>query len=394
MSVRYYLNSDFQKKIARKIISKYKTQRKAARYIGISQPELYFILKCRRKSILEESLIRLLNGCSMEIKSIKKFIIKTENEDDYRKELAFNMNKPKKKASELDVDGTQVISGNTLDVHKLLLESGYLKGLESCKGLVKLLKKPEIKNGKIILKLRVFNPRLRKFINKRISLPPKITVEKELSYFLGLTMGDGLGKHRMGVINKNLDVLDFVFNFLLNFFKRDDIIGSVFIHKRSEMKNKINHIKKLRKIGIKRFKLVKNFRAYGSFVYSVYVNCQPFSKILLYLIRKIKIIWPNLDTTVRDAFIAGLFDAEGNVNQRDRILRISQMTPINIDIIKFILTHEGYKFRFDGANFIIGYKGFKERDFKIFKNQVIPHMKHNDKVNKARIIIEDSLKGV
>lgn len=99
-----------------------------------------------------------------------------------------------------------------------------------------------------------------------------------------------------------------------------------------------------------------------------------------------------MNVNLKGSFLAGLFDAEGNVNKWDNNLRISQLTKENVDLIKFLLDTEGYHFNYDGCNFVIGNREMSRKDdFIKFKNEILPHMNHPTKIRDLNDIFDGNL---
>lgn len=309
----------------------------------------------------------------------------------YRKKSFDKINLRRKRTSNFDIDINLVISKKYLNVLKILKDLHYFDLLQKSKGLIKLIEGPIITAGKIKYTLKIFLPYKRKYLLKKIILPKKLDISKELFYFLGLSFGDGAGKNRVGIINTNENLLKYTFIFLSKFFNKNEILGSIFVTNKKEMKKIRTYKKKLKALGIStEINIVKNFHARGNVVYSIYVNCQPFAKILYFIIFNIDKIWDKIDQNLKNSFLAGLFDAEGNVNARDKNLRISQQEEKNKSIINEILKQENYHFRYDGANFVIGNrKETRTDDFKKFEKQVLPYLKHENKYYKASLLIKN-----
>ena len=100
-------------------------------------------------------------------------------------------------------------------------------------------------------------------------------------------------------------------------------------------------------------------------------------------------LFSDLSFKEKGAFLAGFFDAEGNVNKLDKNLRFSQKIKDKVEAIMTILKKEDYHLRYDKSNIIIGFRKEYSEDLNLFKKQIMPFMKHLDK----RKEVTDLLKG-
>ena len=68
---------------------------------------------------------------------------------------------------------------------------------------------------------------------------------------------------------------------------------------------------------------------------------------------------------------------------------MSQKIKIKVEKVGWILKNEGYNYRYDDANFIIGYKKeFWKEDLKLFNKQIFPFIKHHKKRKEAKELLE------
>lgn len=392
---RVELTDEFREKFFHNLFQKTSTESLSSK-LPISRSMLYHYKNKRTKTVPLSLLEEFIKITGISEQELKNNTIRTISSKDLRnKGLNIGrefVNLRKKRASNLDVDIRTVFDGRNLDVEKLLSNSGYFDQFRRKKGLVTLIKKPTIKENKIFLPLKVYIPQKKKYIHKIIVLPRKIEFNSEFLYFLGLVMGDGLSVERLGIINTDLNLLKFTFDFLEKFSPTDEVKGIIHVHHPSLMRNVEKYKKNLENMGIKKIKVIKMYKAHGKIVYLVFLVNQPLSKIIYFLIRNIKNIWEKLSYVQRGAFLAGIFDTEGNVNKWDNNLRISQETEGKRKIIEHLLKEEGYHFRYDGNSFVIGNKKeTRKEDFKRFRKQILPHTKHDEKIKDVKELFDGNL---
>jgi hypothetical protein len=269
-----------------------------------------------------------------------------------------------------------------LNIKTLLVDSKYLDKLKEVKGLIKNFNY-KIEENQLIINFEIYDKGKKNFKRQIDKLPLLLQLNEELFYFLGLKFGDGTSESRVGIINQNLDLLKFCANFLEKFSERRNIEGLIMSYDKSELQNIQTYKTNLQTIGILNPKVIKNYKAYGKYSYAIYISNNFLSKILEYLVMNMKELWNFLSSELKGSFLAGIFDAEGNVNKWDENIRISQLTLGKVDLIDFLLKQEKCNFRYDGCNFVIGnLKRTRTKDFKKFKKQVLPYMKNKSKIKE------------
>jgi|GEM_PF-3935596 len=367
---RIILGEEVLQQLSKEVYNVFGSYCKAAKALSLSYTEFWRFCNGKRKSIPESTLDKMC-----EILQINK------------NKLNFNILEPIETRFTLDVPLNKCLIKKDgkffLNVKTLLVDSKYLDKLKELKGLIKNFNY-KIEENQLIINFEVYDRGKKNFKKKIDKLPWLLHLNEELLYFLGLRFGDGTSGSRVGIINQNLDLLKFCVNFLEKFSERKSIEGLIMIYDKSELQNIQAYKINLESVGIFNPKVIKNYQAYGKYSYAIYINNNFLSKILEYLITSMKELWNSLSLGLKGSFLAGIFDAEGNVNKWDGNIRISQLTPNKVDLIDFILKQEKYNFRYDGCSFVIGnLKKTRTEDFKKFEKQILPYMKNKLKIREV-----------
>jgi len=266
----------------------------------------------------------------------------------------------------------------------------WLDKIKKQTGIIRNIQTPKIDNKYISIVYEVYDKNKKGFKKFNAVLPRKVEINKEFLYFLGLRYGDGTNGARVGVVNKNLELIKETAKFLRKIFPRSMLQGSIYLYKKEAISS-LPELKKDMK------KIVDKLEVYdltdkdvkGIYVFYVFITNAFFNRIYDSLIKDILSLFKILNMQEKGAFFAGFFDAEGNVNKRDRNFRWSQKTPNKVAIIRELLEKENYHARYDGSNFIIGHKAdiWKE-DLERFKDQVLPYLKHPEKKKEAQELLK------
>ncbi|MCK4669582.1 MAG: hypothetical protein KAT43_00140 [Nanoarchaeota archaeon] len=220
-------------------------------------------------------------------------------------------------------------------------------------------------------------------IRRKIQLPIKLLLDENFFYFLGLYFGDGTRGSRVGICNKEVRLIKWVATYLSGLFS-DQIYMDLMLQKRWQNSQLDPLINKIKPFAINKIFYNKMF---GDYVFITYIVNKTIERILKLILNNISILI-QMKPHFINPFLAGLFDAEGNVNFRDNVLRISQKNKENCKLINVLLEKVGFGFRYDGSNFVIANtKLTREGDFKLFSERIWPYLKHPQKKANAMALI-------
>jgi hypothetical protein len=199
--------------------------------------------------------------------------------------------------------------------------------------------------------------------NFLVKLPKKLFLTEEFFYFFGLWCGDRTGGKRFGVCNKNPEILKFVAQYLK---KNYQSIERILVIKEGVPEPLIRYNKKY---------VIKS--SGNGWVLSIHSNNGILASFFYYL-------QSNLDEFLnisknKQAFFAGLFDAEGNVSLYNKSFRWACKNDELIKIYIKYLKEMGLYDRYDG-NCLITY------NLKSFIELIVPYMKHKEKINKSNFL--------
>ena len=251
---------------------------------------------------------------------------------------------------------TKIINGKYLDLEKWFCSYKKLIdfGTREFKGIY-------IKEDRLILKYTCFSKGKKKsFIT---TLPQKIKIDKEFLYFFGLWVGDKSGGRRIGIVNKNKEILDFTENYLKKLSQK--IEKYLYIGEKEEVPNK---------------KVDRIFRTRNKdFGYSISIHSTNgiLKSFFEYLEKNfLEIINTKQKTNI---FLSGLFDAEGNISLEDKCFRWGCKDKILLEKLIGIYKKLDIFRRYDGSN-IISY------DKEFFLKYLLPFIKNKEKINRINLI--------
>ncbi|MBU0962919.1 MAG: hypothetical protein KKD48_03365 [Nanoarchaeota archaeon] len=197
--------------------------------------------------------------------------------------------------------------------------------------------------------------------------PLKIKVDKDFQYFFGLWCGDRLGSGRFGVGNKNKEINLYTKYYLKKLYQKPEFILT---YNQGIKKPKLDY--KIDKYYIN--KAETNIRGYCISVGIKNGIMFTFFDYLYKNLDKILTYFPN-----PYIFFAGLFDAEGNVFLEDSCFRWACLDKEKVSIYKKHLKKLNLFKRYDGCNLVTYNKN-------TFSKEILPHIKHPDKINKTNLI--------
>jgi len=349
----------FQKKIFQKVIEKYNGSINASKFLKIPASSIRGYKNLYFNYVPKRIIDWLVNLEIINIEEVEKNLILSLDKSEL---INRNLNNGRakriqnlKNLKNLIPKIGRIIRENKLDLHewfrhyKRLLDSGF--------------RKTEYKiNGKyIVIKYNNFN---RKIIKEfEITLPKEIVLDDEFVYFFGLWCGGRAGGKRLGVCNKNKSVLDFV-NYFLE--KHNQKIERILYISPNLKEPKISYDKKY---------YTKD--SINGWALSVHSPNGIFSSFFYYIQENIEEFFKKINN--KNVFLAGLFDAEGNVSLYNKSFRWACQNKKLVDIYQNILNQEGLKNKYDGSS-IICYNKTK------FLEKIYPYLKHSSRINKTMLL--------
>ncbi len=402
------LKPEFQRKLFTFLLKKY-SRFELSKLLKRAPSILYHYKNCRVKNLSSSVVNKSIKLSNLSEEELKHNTIRNYYAEDERKKifnLGINLRRVYlKKHFKFNIKLKDFIEKENKEIYintkKWLEKTDWINKIKGQNGIVRNIEEPKFRDGNIILEYEAYTKStksIEKFIN---IMPIKIKVDKDFLYFLGLRYGDGTNGARIGVVNKNFDLIKNTSDYLKKLFPNSKLQGAINIHK------KINN-KTLKNLKIRMNNIVDNLTIYdlskydvkGDYVLYVFIVNEFFNKIYNSLINELNFFFKNLSFRQKGAFLAGFFDAEGNVNKLDKNFRWSQKIKVKVSFIKDLLENEGYHARYDGCNFIIGHrKEFWKSDLELFKKQVLPFIKHPERRKEAIELlngyyVRDCYKGV
>ena len=276
-----------------------------------------------------------------------------------------------------------------LNVLNWLKKNNWIEKLSKQQGLIRDTKINRISKQNIKISYRAYSKRTKKLEPYIIGLPRMIELNEDFFYFLGLLHGDGLSGARVGIVNIDRNLIAWTSKFLRKTFKHNRLKSQLSIHNNSkvEVKELSEYLNKLSD----EFMVYHNTKARGKYVFNIFITNNILRRIINDLIENLENLFLDISFQQKGAFLAGFFDAEGNVNKLDINLRFSQKKEENVRILQTLLQNEGYHIRYDGCNVLIGYKQKYRDDLKLFEKQIFPFLKHSQKKRQTKELQEGYL---
>lgn len=196
--------------------------------------------------------------------------------------------------------------------------------------------------------------------------------------FLGLWSGDRAGGGRAGVVNTDPELLKIAGGFLRKYLKQtaDSLIGYA-ISNASEVP--LGQLDQLYGAGAKEVKPIVNQGSHGKLVFTIWVHNSPLKKLFDFFRSNLTEIFTRVEVKERGSFCAGLFDAEGNINDSRKGICFRWSTK-NSDL-RFLmdwLEKDGFVPRYDGANVKIGCRKETGRtEFQRFEELPMLYIHHS-----------------
>jgi hypothetical protein len=366
--LRVELKDNFRKEVFRKLLDKHSYD-ESAKMLDVTHGLLYHYKNKRVRTIpfaILEKIIELIDIPKEQLLlNVKDEISSTElRQRGLKLGQAIRHSQLRIWRKELPAV-SRITQHNYLDVEKWF--NGYHKLLETGGRRFESIK---IQNNKIILSYNNYvKGKLKRFCK---TLPRKILIDRNFQYFFGLWCGDRAGGGRIGIVNKSTQLLYFTEYFLKKLYQevKYEILKSDNIDTLPKFQFKVDKINE-----------IKNMNGtYAVVCHSVNGILKRFFDYLEKDLDEVLCHFPN-----KNIFFAGLFDAEGNVFFEDGAFRWACKHPARTKIYTKHLKSLNLFDRYDGHSLIT-------QNREVFKALILPHMKQQDKVNKARILC--NLNGV
>lgn len=223
---------------------------------------------------------------------------------------------------------------------------------------------------------------------KTVQLPKRILLDEDFFYHLGLILGDGTGKTRVGVINKDIMLIKSTMKFLQEKLHQDDVKHLIYYFKKSTRET-IKRTRKESQTIINRYMhAYSSKKCPGEYAYSIFTSNRILGRIIEHIEREFLTFMQHARKKERGAFLAGIFDAEGNINKLEGNFRISQKKqPFTAQLIELLNT-KGYTTRYDGGNIILGpRKATKEADNERFEREIFPFLQSAIRRREAKDVL-------
>lgn len=355
------LKDSYKKAIFRQLLESYNWKILAEK-LKISTASIYRYKNDSNIAIpfsLIQKCVKMLNAASLEENVIKAF---------QPKELRYKnlnlgrdvRNKQLKTWKEELPKIKDLVENNSLNLEKWfylyrkLIDFGARK-LENIK----------VENNKLIIDHKNYVKKEQKHF--RVVLPRKITIDDDFQYFFGLWCGDKVGGGRIGVANKCLELNQTTMDYL-----KDNLyqIPQFVLQKSSRTK-------KLPKFNFPIDQVLEIKDMPGDWVLCVQSVNGILKSFFDYLDQYLDEFLNMLPD--KNIFLAGLFDADGNVLLEDRCFRWACKDARKVEIYKKYLKKYGLFRRYDGGNLVTN-------NVNIFSKLILPYLKHKEKINKTQLI--------
>ena len=262
----------------------------------------------------------------------------------------------------------------------------------------------KINQNQVIFEYRMLgtNKRTKKII------PLYITIDQDFSKEFGKWLGDRAGgPHKVGVSNKNFDFVLSFRKFLIN--KIDQPESEIKINLTYNPKFKVP-----RKLMNKVDKMIVTKTQLGNYSFSVISSNKPLRDFVFDIIEKYwHVILKNSKECARYGYYAGLFEADGSIDikypcwsfglnlnssSETRILpklneciRLKNLLKLDgFDPLisrKISKTQNSYTLKYDLRIFRTK---DKIREYKLFKEKILPNITHKEKISKFKMIRGDN----
>ncbi|MBI5148316.1 hypothetical protein HZA33_01400 [Candidatus Pacearchaeota archaeon] len=391
------LNPDFQNRLFDKLIEKY-GRCYLSKKLSRAESIIYHYRNNRVKAIpklIVENAIKLSDFSKEDLKKNTRRVFSAEESiKEIMKQGARKSHKQLKERLTIKFGAYSLLEKKKgifyLNTLNWLNKNSWINSLKMQKGLVRDAKIEKISHKYLKISYLAYNKRTKKCEPYLITFPNQICIYQDFCYFLGLLYGDGLSGARVGIANIDRKLIKWTADFLSNYFWGNKIKAQLNIHQKNSDLD-IKELSSWLSSVSKEIEIYNNLNARGYYVFTVFITNKILRRILDDFMENIGKLFLKLNFDQRGAFLAGFFDAEGNVNKLDRNFRFSQKIETKVATIRQILDNEGYHTRYDGSNILIGFKKEYKGDLDLFEKQILPCLKHSKKTKEARELIEGYL---
>ena len=363
---RITLTKDFQKEIFCELLRKY-SRDELSKIIGVNSSSIYFIKNYKIRSIDIKKFNRIALILSLKKSDIEKNTIRIFSDKELLKGLETGRKIRHKQLKTWKSELPKI--NNIMENNSLNVELWFEKYVKLTNFGARKVLKIEKNKDTIVVFLRTHSNVTKYKKTFKVVLPKSIALDNDFSYFFGLWCGDRTGGGRIGVINTSHELILAAKNYLKKMYQDP----KYYVLRSS----KIENIPPL-PIKVDKVYVVKNMAGtYVPFIFSTNGYFKTFFDFL----------HENLDEFLlhiqhKNAFFAGLFDAEGNVSLEDSCFRWACKNKINIEIYKKHLTSMGLFKRYDGSSLVTYNKNY-------FIKNIFPYIKHKQKINRINLLFFD-----
>jgi len=362
-TLMYKLDKRFQEEVFEQVINKFGSSLKASKFLNIPASSIRGYKNLYFETIPEELIFKLVELKLANKREIGKNVIEKLYKEDLI-ERSFSKGRLFLKKKFLRIHREipklhEVFKEDYLDVriwfekYIHLLNSGF--------------RKASVQYYENYFQLSYSNFNGAGFKDFVVKIPIRFKVDNEFLYFFGLWCGDRSGGKRFGVCNKNKEILEFTENFLKkNYQKVEKILYMGKLIKEPEIEYD------------KKFVIDHDVKGW---VLSVHSGNGVLSSFFQYLQNNLSDFLCLIKN--KEPFFAGLFDAEGNVSLYNKSFRWACKNERLIKIYSHFLKKMNLFDKYDG-DCLISYNK------NLFYTGVLPYMKHKDKVNLTKFMINGS----
>ncbi len=358
----FKLDPKFIGKIFSKLTLKFGNSEKASKFLKVPYSSFRGYKNGYFSSLPEHLIKKILSTKIISKKEINKNTILTYYRDDYNKKILKNgrdiRHKKLKKWKQEIPNLNAILKNSSLDFEKWFLS--YQKLINFGARKFNYIKKK--KNFIEVSYITYSNKTKKEFVLK---FPIKIMLNNDFLYFFGLWIGDKTGGGRLGIMNKEEEILSFVKKYLKKLTNQNPITV-LYIAKTEKLPRdrRFNYVVR-----------IKHKRK--GYAFSVHVTNGILVSFFKYLEENLNEFLNTIENP--NIFFAGLFDAEGNVFLEDSCFRWSCKNDSLTEIFRMHLKKLDLFKRYDGSNFVTYNKNK-------FRDQILPYMLHVKKVNNANLV--------
>ena len=357
----FEIESSFLKKLFEKLRLKFGNSRKASNFLKIPHSTFRAYKNGYASSLPNETLKKI-----METKIIsKEEIEKNVKHRFYRKE---QIKKAMDKGNKIRIEKLkkwkqeipplkEILKYNHLDFERWFL--AYKKLIDFGPREFNYVK---IKKDYVEVSYTTHSHKLKKeFVLK---FPRKIFINEDFLYFFGLWVGDKSGGKRIGIVNKEREILSFAEEYLKKLYQNTEVYLYIGIKEKIPNNYKYDKIFWIKQKG-------------NGVSFSIHAINGILTSFFYYLQSNLNQFLYNVENF--NIFFAGLFDAEGNISLEDTCFRWSCKDEYLKQIFKIHLKRLDLFKRDDGVNLVTYNKN-------IFKDKILPYIIHPKKINNSNLI--------